>query len=220
VARYDGLADWYDEQLADRHEPFTRLVEETVVELLGPGKGRCLDLGCGTGRYLGPLTKLGWTVTGLDESPDQLRVAAERAVGVELVEGDATALPFEDSTFEAVAALMVSTDIERYEAAIAEAARVLRPGGRFVHLGSHPCFVGFFSRQETDGTRSVFPGYFERGLTSEGPGIGEGIRHRVGVYHIPLAELLNGLAAAGLSLERVVERGDDPPVILGIAARA
>ena len=144
-ARYDGLAEWYDSQLPSA---FSEAVEASVSALLGFGDGVCLDVGCGGGQYFETLAGLGWRVTGTDMSEDQLAVAHPRAeaVGAELVRCDATTMPFADGTFDAVAAIMISTDIHPYERVLTEAARVLRPGGRFVHVGVHPCFAGPHSR--------------------------------------------------------------------------
>src|SRR4051812_28827424 len=120
TARYDGLSEWYDElivpNLAD------------VAELLGPGDGTCLDLGCGTGRYLDAIRSTGRTVVGLDRSGDQLRLARRRDPGP-LLQGDGTALPFASGVFGTVTAFWVSTDIGDFPGLLREAARVLRPGG-------------------------------------------------------------------------------------------
>src|SRR5690606_22673409 len=73
-ARYDGLAEWYDEfnaQGAAGNAP-------ELADLLGPGDGLCLDLGCGTGQYLDVIRSTGRTVVGLDRSADQLRLARRR----------------------------------------------------------------------------------------------------------------------------------------------
>jgi SAM-dependent methyltransferase len=45
---------------------------------VGPGDGDCLDLGCGTGRYLAAIESTGRTVVGVDRSADQLRLARSR----------------------------------------------------------------------------------------------------------------------------------------------
>ncbi|TCM51644.1 hypothetical protein [Kribbella sp. VKM Ac-2568] len=55
TARYNGLADWYDARFvvgAPRHMP-------SLPELLGPGSGPCLDLGCGTGRNFDTIRQVG-----------------------------------------------------------------------------------------------------------------------------------------------------------------
>src|SRR5690348_16241806 len=97
-ALYDGVADWYDERFAPGPD---RL--EVVRRLVGPGPGTSLDLGCGTGFYLPVLHELGWTPTGVDLSADQLRFAQRRAGEfAELIEADATDLPFPDESFDLV----------------------------------------------------------------------------------------------------------------------
>ncbi|HEV8054219.1 MAG TPA: methyltransferase domain-containing protein, partial [Candidatus Limnocylindrales bacterium] len=103
-ARYDGYADWYDANLG----PFAEAAGRELLALLGRGPGRCLDLACGTGVNLRRLTDADWSVVGVDLSSDQLRRARERAPeGVELIQGDATALPFADASFDAVACALV-----------------------------------------------------------------------------------------------------------------
>ena len=222
-ARYDGLADWYDALVGGEVSEWTRTAGELLVSLLGRGPGRCLDLGCGTGVFVPLLVDCGWTVAGVDLSADQLRVAGERVGGLAeaLVQADAGALPFEDGSFDAVAAVLVHTDIDRYDVALQEAARVLRPGGSFVHVGTHPCFVSPSASSSADGRHRVFAGYHEQRLVYDSPAFArgaEGIRARVGTWQVPLAALLNAVAGAGLRLERAVESGDDPPGMLALFA--
>lgn len=218
MARYEGLADWYDDQFPS---PFAEAVADVVRDLLGRGDGECLDVGCGGGHYVATIAALGWRVTGLDESEDQLRVAgaAAGAVGAALVKGDATALPFHDASFDAVTALMVSTDIEPYERVVGEAGRVLRPGAPFVHVGVHPCFAGPHTILRDDG-RMLGTGYRSRAYKRTSPAFSPvGIRARVGASHVPLDDLLNAVVTSGLRLERVIERWSDPPVMLALLGR-
>jgi SAM-dependent methyltransferase len=216
VARYDGFADYYDERLRE----FTLASTDAVRRLLGPGPGRCLDLGCGTGLHLATMLELGWTTTGVDVSSDQLRLAGDRHGEVELVQADASSLPFDDGTFDAVASIFTHTDMDDYAGAVREAARVLVPGGRFVHVGLHPCFVGPFVRHTSEDLVPVlYPGYRDSGWTDDGPGLGEGLRRLVGTHHRPLAALLQELADSGLVLRRFEEPGDaDYPHVLAVVA--
>ncbi|WP_089157135.1 class I SAM-dependent methyltransferase [Micromonospora sp. NBS 11-29] len=203
TALYDDIADWYEEYASDTSAPYLDRARSVLAELLGGGPGRCLDLCCGTGAHAAELRRLGWTPVGVDLSGGQLRHAAAR---LPVVRGDATALPFADGAVPAVACVLAHTDMPDYPAAIAEAARVLAPGGRLVHLGVHPCFCGAFA-DRSDLERIVIDGGYaerERTFRSWNP---SGVRARVGAWHLPLADLLNAVTAAGLTVTRVREAG-------------
>jgi len=213
-SRYDGYAEWYDtwnKPNAERNAPDVR-------ELLGPGAGLCLDLGCGSGLYFDVVAATGRTVVGLDRSADQLRIAQGRSRHI--VRGDAAALPFADGTFPAVAAMWLSTDVDDFTAVLAEAARVLAPGGRLVFYGAHPCFNGPHTQWLDDGGILAHPTYRLAGWHREAPWWGTYVRRRVGMRHHPLAELLNAFAGAGLAIEHVAELGVRPvPTVLAVRAR-
>lgn len=214
AARYDGLADWYDVNIG----PYAQAAGLELLALLGAGPGRCLDLACGTGINLRRLTDAGWSVTGVDISADQLRLARQRApAGVELLQADATALPLEDASFDAVACALLHTDVEDFRVVCREAARVLKPGGRLAYVGIHPCFVGPFARNPPGEPPELHPGYRDTAWTTEG--FSDGIRRRAGARHVPLADLLNAILDAKLRLIRVTEAEDeDFPTRLGVLA--
>jgi SAM-dependent methyltransferase len=213
-ARYDGYADWYDAW----NQPHIERNARDVLDLLGPGTGLCLDLGCGGGLYFDVLAAAGRTVVGLDRSADQLRVARGRSRQV--VQGDAAALPFADCTFPAVVTLWISTDVDDFTAVLREVARVLAPGGIVVCYGAHPCFNGPHTQWLDDGGLVAHPTYRLAGWHQEAPWWGPHVRKRVGMRHHPLAEVLNAFIGTGLAIEHVAEPGDRPvPVILGIRAR-
>jgi SAM-dependent methyltransferase len=201
---YDGVADWYDQ-----HFRPSAAVTETVRRLVGPGPGAALDLGCGTGFHLLTLAELGWTVTGVDVSEDQLRLARDRAGEVaEIVQADATALPFADGSFELVLSAFTHTDLGDFAAAIREAARVLAADGRLVYLGPHPCFVGPHSAFiEGKGVPELHPGYQTAGrYEADGERVSpHGIRARVGGVHLPLGTLLQAFLDAGLQIDAFEE---------------
>jgi ubiquinone/menaquinone biosynthesis C-methylase UbiE len=213
-ARYDGHADWYDEW----NMPHAQRNAAEVQDLLGPGTGPCLDLGCGSGLYFNVLAATGRTVVGLDRSADQLRIARGRAGPI--VQADAAALPFTDGAFPTVAAIYISTDVDDFAAVLSEAARVLSPGGLLAFYGAHPCFNGPQSEWLDDGGVRVHPTYRITGWHEEAPWWGAYVRKRVGMRLHPLAEVLNAFIAAGLVIERVAELGTRPvPIVLGIRAR-
>jgi SAM-dependent methyltransferase len=216
-SRYDSHTTWYDEFAST--EPFARL-REHVVRLLGSGPGRCLDLGCGTGLALTLLAEAGWDVTGVDASTEQLALARQRAPGIELLQADAHALPFDDHSFDAVISILTHTDFDDAAAVIREAARVLEHRGAFVYAGVHPCFGSPFAQPLDDGTTVLHPGYRRVGweTVSRDPD-NPGIRSRVGVNHIPLSQLIANVLDAGLTLTTFEEPGErDPPLFLALRA--
>jgi SAM-dependent methyltransferase len=216
-ARYDGVAEWYDAQFAT-----TELGDSAraiVVRLLGDGAGRLLDVGCGGGAHSAAFAERGWSVTGVDLSPAQLDLA--RARGVEVLEADAAELPFEDESFDAAVSMFTHTDVDDFGAVVRETARVLRSGGRFVYLGVHPCFVGHHAFVHDREVPELHPGYRDASYRTEAPGIwGEGIRAKVGAWHLPLGVFLHAFLDAGFVLERFEEpEGRDYPHIVALRAR-
>lgn len=118
--------------LEDAHWWFIgrRTLALRLLDRFAKAHPRCLDLGCGTGAVLRELARRG-EATGLDMSP--LAIGYSRRRGLErLVRGDAEALPFPARTFDAVVSLDLFEHLPGDSAGIAEAFRVLRPGGVLV----------------------------------------------------------------------------------------
>lgn len=94
---------------------------------------KILDVGCGGGLLSNELAKQGYRVTGIDLSPESLRVAkkydATRNVHYEVA--DAYHLPFADGCFDAVTSMDFLEHVERPEDVIKECSRVLKPNGLF-----------------------------------------------------------------------------------------
>src|SRR4030095_13382949 len=79
-AYYDGHAEWYERSFATGKR--ASAPREAAVRLLGPGSGRLLDVGCGTGAHTAAFAERGWRVVGVDLSADQLRLARARGGAV------------------------------------------------------------------------------------------------------------------------------------------
>ncbi|MCW3841731.1 methyltransferase domain-containing protein [Micromonospora yasonensis] len=215
TAAYDAIADWYEDYVTTTAGAYSDRVRALLAALLGTGPGRCLDLCCGTGAHVAELRRLGWAPVGADLSAGQLRHARGR---LPVVRADATALPLPDGVLPAVVCVLAHTDMPDYPAAVAEAARVLAPGGRLVHIGVHPCYVGAFADRSDPGRIVVDGGYAERDRSFRSWN-STGVRARVGAWHLPLAGLLNAVTAAGLTLSRVEESGPGPlPDVLALQA--
>ncbi len=108
--------------------------------------GRALDLGTGTGKSLATLESVAGRVVGLDRNPDLLALAAKKTAGhIELVRGQATELPFTDSSFDLISSCGLESSLSSAdnESMYHEIARVLRPGGLYVISSTMPNESGY-----------------------------------------------------------------------------
>ncbi|MEU3274833.1 class I SAM-dependent methyltransferase [Saccharomonospora sp. NPDC006951] len=160
--------------------------------------GVALDAACGTGRYARWLAERGHRVVGVDSSPEMLARARTRVPSGEFLLGDLHRLPVGDSEVDLVVCGLALTHLADLEPAIAEFARVLRPGGQLVIADVHPEAVA----------RGSIPSV--RGADGS-PGRVTSHRHRVGDY-------LRAALSAGLRLRGCEEPCADVPGSLGQAA--
>ena len=117
-----------DELLAiARRSPLTSLVTEAL-----PANGLVLEAGCGLGQYVVLLRERGWRAVGVDWSVDAIATARKTAEAP-LAAAELTALPLRDGTAAAYVSLgVVEHDPSAPDAILAEAGRVLAPGGALV----------------------------------------------------------------------------------------
>lgn len=139
------LACYYDDPLVDAAERFYAGAEwRAVRDLLGTARGNVLDLGAGRGISSFAFAKDGWTTTALEPDSSELvgagairALSAQSGLTITVVQQTGEQLPFPDSCFDLVygrAVLHHARDLSRF---CAEAARVMKPGGRFIATREH-----------------------------------------------------------------------------------
>lgn len=127
---FDRIAPVYDAMnrimTAGLDRRWRRITAEAVVR----EGDAVLDAACGTGDLALADAKAGGRVTGLDFSERMLERARRKGPGLEWVQGDALALPFADSSFDAATVGFGVRNLDDLEAGLRELRRVLKPGGR------------------------------------------------------------------------------------------
>ena len=123
-----------------RRKLFSRLIREMHVDPSAP----VLDVGTSAGTNLRMLRDLGFDdVTGLDLSEDAIRFCLDKGLGT-VKQGDVTAMPFADESFALVIASDIIEHVDDDARALAEIARVLRPGGTvLITVPAFPSLWGF-----------------------------------------------------------------------------
>ena len=217
----DGLWETHAQWWIDG---FTEGADPEYVEQILPlaareleGFARVLDVGCGDGQVSRLVAGLGGEVIGIDPTWNCISVAAGRGQA-SFAQAGAGALPFRSGQFDAVVACLVFEHIREVDAAIAEVARVLRPGGRFAFFLNHPLLQtpnsGWIDDQFLDPPEQ----YWRIGAYLVEDETIEEVEKDVFIpfIHRPLSRYVNTLAANGLFVERMEE--PSPPA--GFLAKA
>lgn len=124
----EHTADW-----AELLEPAFRPLYDAALDALGVTAGeRLLDVGCGAGLLLQLAAGRGATVAGFDAAPAMVASARTRVPGSRIEQGDLEELPFGAAAFDVVTGFNSFQYAATPAAALAEARRVLRPGGRLL----------------------------------------------------------------------------------------
>jgi len=132
---YDRFAAGYE---AERHHGYHRLIDELELELVRKyGEGRdVFEAGCGTGLLLRETATFARAAVGLDLSRGMLLPA--RARGLRVVQGSLTDVPLPAASFDLVYSMKVLAHVPPIERAIAELARLVRPGGHLLREFYNP----------------------------------------------------------------------------------
>jgi SAM-dependent methyltransferase len=110
-----------------------------LVDLVAAKRPTCaLEVGCGTGHWLSALRESVEYLCGIDYSPEMLRHASAKCRGAGLLRATANTLPLRNASVDLVFCVNAVHHFERFEEFIAEAKRLLRPGGTLVVIGMDP----------------------------------------------------------------------------------
>jgi ubiquinone/menaquinone biosynthesis C-methylase UbiE len=135
--QYDNFSTTYSENFEAQDEIGNRRFYECLSRLALAG-ARLLDIGCGDGTDLMAFRRMGATPVGIEPSEALVSLARRKAPGIDVRLGAGEQLPFATASFDIVVskyAIQTSPDVPQV---LAEAARVLKPGGHLLVLSKHP----------------------------------------------------------------------------------
>jgi SAM-dependent methyltransferase len=182
---------------------------ELEAVLPPPSDGLVVEVGCGEGRVGRKLLEQGRLVLGIELSATLSRACRTGDPPLSVVQADAAHLPLADAAAASVVACMSLLDVDDLTGAVAEAARILRPGGRLCVAIVHP----FASAQDPDAMHTHDPTisrpYLEErrheDLVERG-----GLAMTFVSVHRPLSAYVTAGAAAGLVMTTLREFGSRP----------
>ena len=215
---WEESAAWWIEEFTDGVDPeYVEQILPLAAEELA-GFDSVVDVGCGDGQISRMVASSGADVVGVDPTWNQIRVARERGGGPTHVQGTADRMAFRDGVFDAAVACLVFEHIDAVDDALAEVARLLRPGGRFAFFLNHPIIQAPGSGWVDDHTLDPPEEYWRLGPYLTETAAMEQVEKGVWIrfVHRPLSLYVNAAAAAGLVVERMLEPSPPP----GFLARA
>ncbi len=198
---WSELTEWWLSEI-ESDPAYEAVVTPMLLEVLQPQTGsNYLDLGCGEGRVMRTLSHTGISAHGVELNPGLARRASSAGPTVIGMLPDLGFL--RDDSYEGAYCVLVLEHIEDHDRLLAEAARVVKTGGALALVMNHPIWtpLGATPIAADDGETLWRSGeYFSPGTLSEPAG-----DHRVQFHHRTTGSLLEAAAAAGWSLERMVE---------------
>jgi malonyl-CoA O-methyltransferase len=135
-----GYALWASQYPPYAHNPLMVVEQNALLELMPDPAGlACLDLACGTGRYMKILIDRGArSVAGVDYSLDMLVHGRRQTPGLPVAQAPFLDLPFRSGSFDLVTCALAVAYERSLSGLLDETARVLRPGGTIVYSDRHP----------------------------------------------------------------------------------
>jgi len=216
VDLWEAHAAWWQQEFTEGADPeYTEQILPLAARHLA-GARRVLDIGTGEGQLARLAAGLGCQVVGLDPTANQVTEAVARGGGPAYLRAGAAPLPIRSASVDCVLACLVFEHIRQVEEALAEVARVLEPGGRFVFFLNHPLL-------QTPNSGWIDDQILEEQYWRIGPYLIEDETLEevekdifIPFIHRPLSRYVNGLARHGILVTEMVEPAPPP----GFLARA
>ncbi|MFY9812701.1 MAG: class I SAM-dependent methyltransferase [Dehalococcoidales bacterium] len=216
--RWDNNAEQWHKLFGEKDLNRSDLLDPVILQVLGDVKGKIiLDAGCGDGYLSRKLARPGAAVTGVECSPKLVNFAKadERKdpLGITYHQADCTSLAFlATGIFDIVLTNNVIQDVEKYQEAFREFSRLLKPGGTYLHIENHPCFMtpvfGWVKDNQGEKLYRKVDQYFKRGPFLTPWGRNSGMEPTV-FWHRTLGDIINSLIACDFRIVQVIE--PEPP---------
>lgn len=182
---------------------------------LVPGPGRwTLEVGCGEGRVSRDLKARGHRVIAVDTSPTLIGLAKAADGSIEYVRCDASRLPFQEGTFDLVVFYNSLMDFDDMDAAVAECARVLIPGGSMCVSITHPMQdAGRFTANEADAPFVIEGSYLEDRRPFSAVMERDGLQMHFRGWAYPLESYSRAMEKSGLQIQAMREPAAPPATV-------
>jgi len=215
----DGIASFAAESGGDvqRH-----IIAPAMLDLIGPVSGKSiLDLFCGAGYLSRRLASLGAEVTAVDSSERLIGIAGEinsrENNSIRYAVAEPTDLSvIEDSTFDDIVCNMGLVVTRDLAGTVAELARLVKLGGRFIFSVVHPCFcmpdACWIPADDGKLLYKAVDNYFAEGWWPSEM-VASSRRGASRIKHRTLAAYANAISARGFNVRRIIEPRPSPEVL-------
>lgn len=205
VAHWSKVAkDWTRWAQTPDHDSFWAY-RPALQAFIGRGTGKALEIGCGEGRVARTLGTLGYDMTVAEPAPALLQAAREADSASTYLAAPATGLPVEDASFDLVVFYNVLMDVDNLQAAMNEATRALRSGGRLMFGIVHPMADHDFLRGQGQDPGDYFATHLMENQVET-----RGVPMHFRGWRRPLSAYFEALRQSGLLVSAVVEPQPDP----------
>ncbi len=209
ISRWENYAEEFTGRFLNPLGDLSRIeiLNPALLNLLGDVKGKViLDAGCGDGYFSRILAQQGAVVTGVDFALKMLELAKTRTpseLNINYCHENFAAMSLDTATFDVVVSNMVIMDLPDYQAAFAEAYRVLKGGGEFIFSILHPCFItptsGWVKDENGQKQYWMVDKYFAEGRYEQ-----EDFGNVFG-YHRTLTSYITTILKTGFTIEALIE---------------